>query len=328
MLVAAGVGMATVVLPLNAAAQDRPMSWLARPQRPPLRFTTAVLSTRLASSRVVPSGSVGYDVSYPNCGSAYPVTSRPAPPLGPVASAPGRAATSPPPLIPQSALRTARPLAPAVWATSRTNFGIVGVDSGYPFISATHPGNPCLKDEYTHAPNGALYINTGYDPSYLDASHTTTDCASRSSAVAGSTAQQQAWAVGCSEAQKDYAYAGSLGIKNPVPWWLDVELGNSWCGQPGTACTDLTLNRYSLQGVIDELQLVGSQPIGIYSNRTQWTAIVGSGTVTGAVYDWVASGTSTAQAAAAYCSSANSFSGAPVSIVQFMSNSTDFGYAC
>jgi len=96
----------------------------------------------------------------------------------------------------------------------------------------------------------------------------------------------------------------------------------------GTNCTDLTLNQYTIQGIIDTLTHIGAVPVGIYSNKTLWSAIVGSNTVHGQTADWVASGTSTAQAAAARCTSSNSFTGDPVTLVQYITGSVDRDYAC
>ena len=209
--------------------------------------------------------------------------------------------------------------------TATGSFGIVGVDSGWPFISSLHPGNPCLATEYAQASQAALYINTGFDPSYTDSNHTTTTCAANSGGVTGSASQKAAWAAGCSEAQKDLEYVKLQGIGDGARYWLDVELANSWCGQSGTNCTDLTLNQFSLQGVVDTLHAAGSANVGVYSTRAQWSAIVGSNRVAGVQADWVATRVRTAKRAARYCHS--SFTGAPVWLVQFL-GSYDRDYAC
>src|ERR1700687_1042834 len=275
-----------------------------------------------------PSGSIGYDISYLNCGTPYPTNVRPGPPPQvrvPLPAHVGRAEVPVP--LPQSPSRSTAFRTPLPFVKSGLGFGIVGVNSGYPFMS-THPGNPCLLDAYNHTPMASLYVNTGYDPIYTDANHTTADCTAQSASVAGSASQQAAWAVGCSEAQGDYAYASSNGITTPVGWWLDVETANSWCGQSGTNCTDLTLNQYTIQGIVHELRQLGAVPVVIYSNSYLWAAVVGTNTVLGAASDWYASGTSTSQSAAAYCSSSYSFSGAPVSLVQYLNGSGDRDYAC
>ncbi len=284
------------------------------------------------------SGSLGYDISYLQCsGSAASAVRQPAQ-VGPLSSAaPARSARTLQAgqaptawwAAPQRNPPAGSAAAPRTWWTHQgLSFGIIGVDSGYPFMSSQHPGNPCLASQYAHAPQPGLYVNTGYDPTYTDANHTTPDCANQSTFIAGTSAQKAAWAVGCSEAQGDYGYASSKGITSPTGWWLDVEIGNSWCGQPGTSCTDRSLNQYTIQGLIDELTHIGAVPIGIYSNNYQWHQLVGNLPVTGATSDWVAIGPGTAQQAATHCSSSDSFSGAPVSLVQFTIGTADRDYAC
>ena len=207
-------------------------------------------------------------------------------------------------------------------------FGVVGVDSGWPFISTVHPGNPCLADEYAHTATTQLYVNTGFDPVYTDANHTTPECATSSGNVAGTATQQAAWAAGCSEAQKDLAYVTQVGITNPTGWWLDVETSNSWCGQPGTNCTDLSLNQYALQGLVDTLYINATGTIGVYSTSYQWSSIVGSGSVARVSADWYATGQRSTKRISNYCGSRYSFSGAPVALVQYVPGSVDRDYAC
>src|SRR5256885_10741239 len=130
-----------------------------------------------ASALPYQSGTIGFDISYPQCNKAYPTNTRlGAPPavtphamsvtvrpLAVMTQTTTRADGTPPGRVSQPiAPVTLRPSAPSVPARG---FGIVGVDSGNPFISSTHPGNPCMADEYVRSPNPALYVNTGYDPS-------------------------------------------------------------------------------------------------------------------------------------------------------------------
>lgn len=250
------------------------------------------------AASVYPAGQVGYDISYPQCTSSYPTGA----------------------------------------------FGIVGVNQGYPFTYY----NPCFVSEWTAAQATAMgyasvYINTGYDPSYtkVDANHSTQDCVNRAGSVSGSSSQQRAWAVGCSEAERSVAYAscgsnvpGSCSsVISPAGWWLDVETANSWCGRPGTHCKDLTLNRYTLQGIVDTLQ-TGAQnpngaPVGVYSTPSAWTTVVGSNIVDDIAADWRATGVATTAEASPYCSSTGfTGNGAPVWLVQYLPGSTDADYAC
>ena len=141
------------------------------------------------------SGSIGYDISYLQCGTTYPSNVRTGNP--PAVSPTTRPSGSRGQFfgrLPQSTLGTGglRLAPPAVsTASPRASFGIVGVDSGYPFMSPAHPGNPCLADEYARTPQAGLYINTGYDPSYTDANHTSASCASQSAAVTGTADQKR-----------------------------------------------------------------------------------------------------------------------------------------
>jgi hypothetical protein len=208
-------------------------------------------------------------------------------------------------------------------------FGIVGVDSGWPFISSLHPGNACLAEEVAWTPDAGLYVNTGYDPSYTDINHTLTSCTTLSQNFTTlNPSYQAAWAVGCSEATKDLDYATSQNVSTQTGWWLDVETANSWCGQSGTNCSDLSLNQYTIQGLIDTFRVNSSAPVGIYSNSSMWSSITGGGwTPNGVASDWVAPGLHTGKHASSYCVP-NGFAGQPVSLVQWVSSSTDRDYAC
>jgi hypothetical protein len=202
----------------------------------------------------------------------------------------------------------------------RASFGIVGVNGGYPFTYY----NNCLAAEYAAAAktgNAATYINTGYDPSYtaIDGRHTTTDCASRSTSVSGTAAQQAAWAVGCSEAQRDLAYAANQSVAPSRAWWLDVETANSW------STSDLSLNRYTIQGIVETLRSAVATPIGVYSTSSQWSEITG-GYQPAVDANWVATGQSGLKRAKAFCASSG-FTGAPVWLVQYVAT-YDHDYVC
>jgi len=205
-------------------------------------------------------------------------------------------------------------------APSGLSFGIAGVNAGYPFTYY----NSCLATQYAAAAqtaNASLYINTGYDPSYaaVDGRHTEQDCATASAQVNATAAQQAAWAVGCSEAERDVAYAASQGATAPSAWWLDVETGNSW------STTDLSLNRYTLDGLIGRLRSATAVPVGIYSTSTQWNAITG-GYRPAVDATWVATGQRTAKRARTACT-AQSFTGAPIWLVQYLA-AYDHDLAC
>jgi len=199
-------------------------------------------------------------------------------------------------------------------------FGAVGVNGGYPFTYY----NQCLGAEYGAGPvnQTALYVNTGYDPSYtaIDGRHTEQDCADASTGIVATAEQQAAWAVGCSEAERDVLYAGSQGVTaNPMAWWLDVETSNSW------STSDLSLNRYTIDGLVTELRALTSSPIGVYSTSSQWQSITG-GFQPAVDGTWVATGTRTAKRARQACT-APSFTGVPVWLVQYV-GTYDHDIAC
>jgi hypothetical protein len=208
-------------------------------------------------------------------------------------------------------------------AAPAAKFGVVGVNAGYPFTYY----DSCLAAEYAAAArtgNVAVYVNTGYDPTYtaIDGRHTTQTCADSSAGVTGtpSPAQRAAWAVGCSEAQRDMAYATAQSATAPTTWWLDVEIANSW------STSDLTLNTYTIQGLIATLrQSISTVPIGIYSTASQWTAITG-GYKAPVDANWVATGQRTANRAKQSCGSAG-FTGANVWLVQYVAT-YDHDLAC
>lgn len=206
-------------------------------------------------------------------------------------------------------------------AAPQSSFGVVGVNAGYPFTYY----NTCLDAEFAAAAktgNAAVYVNTGYDPTYtaIDGRHTTLDCANASQGVTGDSAQQAAWAVGCSEAQRDISYATSQAVAQPSAWWLDVEIANSW------STSDLSLNRYAIQGLIDTLRSSTPAPIGIYSTAYQWNLITG-GFQPPVDANWLATGQRNLKRAKTYCSSTG-FTGAPLWLVQYVAAGYDHDYAC
>jgi hypothetical protein len=232
-------------------------------------------ATSLLANQAAPvaytHGSTGYDISFPQCGGAYPAGA----------------------------------------------FGIVGVNGGYPFVHY----NPCLADEYARSPKAALYINTGYDPIYtqVDGQHTIPECLTRSAVIQGSADQKAAWAVGCSEASRSVGYAASQGVTKPRGWWLDVETENSW------SSTDLSLNQFTVQGVVDTLRKTTSA-VGIYSTGYQWGKITGGLPVSGVTANWVATGSLSGEGAHSHCGTG--FSGAPVWLVQYIQGGFDTNYVC
>lgn len=180
---------------------------------------------------------------------------------------------------------------------SLATFALIGVNSGKSFST-----NPCLSRLWREAPTArALYVNSGLNPgNYPKAS---ADCQELGRRVLGAEEEQRAYAIGCGEAVYSVAAASAAGANNPEMWWVDVESSNSWSDQ------DLNLNRYSLQGEVDQLLALG-RPVGIYSTFRDWATITGYWTPNVALANWVAG-----SAPADVCGSPG-FSGAPVWLAQ------------
>lgn len=198
-------------------------------------------------------------------------------------------------------------------------FGIVGVNGGYPFTYY----NNCLAAEFAAAKrtgNAAVYINTGYSPKYtrIDGRHMLQDCATKSGSISGTRAQQMAWGVGCSEAERDMTYAAQQSVTGTTGWWLDVETANSW------STSDLSLNTYTINGIIATLRPNGT-PIGVYSTPAMWNAITG-GYQAPVDADWLATGQTSLTGAQAYCGGTG-FTGAAIWLVQYVTT-IDNDYAC
>jgi hypothetical protein len=229
-------------------------------------FATA--SAAAAQTDPYPSGTTGYDASYPsgNC--------------------------------------AAQPVGEA--------FAIVGVNGGRPFSF-----NGCLSSEYswatTHTGSVSLYINTGYSGAYRK--NIKADC------NFGTSAEQLAYGIGCSEAETSIADAASVGATTVAAWWLDVETGNSW------SSSNLALNRDTIQGAVNRLLNVYPTPsVGVYSDASFWSTITGGNgyTPSGLAADWLAAGQCPATA-----NSNIGFTQSPIWLLQQgTSQGVDSDYAC
>ena len=69
------------------------------------------------------------------------------------------------------------------------------------------------------------------------------------------SAGQQAWAIGCSEAQ--YALQQVPTPDTVTMWWLDEETANSW------SSSNLSLNLDAIDGAVSYAQTYGGVPTGV-----------------------------------------------------------------
>jgi hypothetical protein len=107
------------------------------------------------------------------------------------------------------------------------------------------------------------------------------------------------------------AYSHRFGV-DPKLWWLDVENNSGW--------TSRIMNDNVIEGAADALRSQGLT-IGIYSTKSQWTAITGGLALPG-VQIWSAGAgklTGPGQTATAYCRSSgdHTFAGGHLSLVQW-----------
>jgi hypothetical protein len=207
---------------------------------------------------VIPSGSVGYDVNWPQC------------------AASGSDQTGVMPGPPDDA-----------YGTSAFTIAVIGVDGW-----AVNDYNSCLAAEAEWAeaaryPRGShesgttpydlyMFLNSPAENSTLDLTGPAGSCDSLSGAAWASCL---AYNYGYNAAVAAVKYATAKGAHASI-WWLDIE--NDICA-PGMwndegngqwwSC-DLSLNATTIQGSIDALRSLDITP-GIYCTRVQWRDITG-----------------------------------------------------
>jgi hypothetical protein len=257
------------------------------------------------------SPETGYDISFPQCGEAFP-TGQSFAIVGVNDGAP-------------NSLNPCFGTSPSYPSTS---------DSELHWAVETSSGPP---------PNASLYMNTAdpgdvYDGAlvtdwptsgpapygYGDCT-TTTVTTNSGPATAGADSPACAWTYGADAANADLSWLGSAassvgvsGAASSYPWWLDVETGNLW--QQGSA--GQAMNVAVLQGMDAALAAAGATSIGVYSTSYQWGIITGgtsSGTpALGGLANWIP-GANTVAGAEAACSD-SSFTGGPVTLTQWTTN--------
>lgn len=198
-------------------------------------------------------------------------------------------------------------------------FAILGVNNGRAFTQ-----NRCLASEYQYAANKKLSIAYVMN---LNSPRGTTGVDGRVAARTGCLSDDATclhYNYGWSAAQDAYDYTRqtlqSLGVsQDPTTWWMDIEIMNYWS-------PNRSLNARVIQGAIDFFhEEVDGATIGVYSVRSMWQTIVGASYQPG-VPEWLAGARSLASASS-LCSQ-KSFTGGPITLVQYATRSLDVDYAC
>lgn len=184
-----------------------------------------------ASPAGATTGDAGYDVSWPQCtGSAF---------------------TSVPPGMPE--------------------FGVVAVNRG-----VGRSTNDCFGEQATWAaslPQGPMLYVNGADPGPTSGNWPASGRTSPAPCVSGSSTSDTgcAYDYGWDLAGDDLARAAgqSAFSATSVPWWIDVEVANSWV-------LDGLMDTASIQGMVDRLRSAGIPDVGVYALPSDWATITGS----------------------------------------------------
>jgi hypothetical protein len=242
-------------------------------------------------------GTTGYDISYPQCGGAYPS---------------GRA-----------------------FGVVGVNGGLANDANGC-FSSELSWALQSQGLTSPPQPPASLYINTA-DPGPGVADWPASGSSAAYGICGGGWTPACAYVYGEQRAGYSYGLVNSVdpSVASSAPWWLDIETANSWATSGTPAYSAADLNIATIRGFIDGLKSDGANgPIGIYSTASQWQSITGltSTSTTNSWYpyfsnspNWVA-GARALREARANCSA--SFTGGHVALAQYPSGGFDADYAC
>jgi hypothetical protein len=238
----------------------------------------------------------GYDISYPQCGGAYPSS----PAFGLVGVDGGLANDA-----------NACLASELSWALAAPGL--------------TNPPQPAAS----------LYVNTadpGPAPGVTD--WPTSGSSSAYGTCDGTWSTACAYVYGEQRASYSYGLVQAVNpsVAAGAPWWLDIETANSWAGGTTAGYTDL--NIAAIRGFVDGLHGAGAAlPVGIYSTATQWNQITGlTAQSTAAALggtsppDWVAGGGGL-RGAKSRCTSGG-FTGIAPTLAQYSSSGYDADLRC
>ncbi len=254
---------------------------------------TTAASASGATSSAVPAASVGYDISFPQCGGSLPTGIG----FGVVGVNDGRPLTTNPCLSTE-----------IQWATT----GLATTPQFY--VNTANPGpsnNPAWPTTQTFPEvcTGADSVGCSYDYGWN----------------AGSGSLQ---AVIAAETALGTSAPGTAATS--APWWLDVETGNSWQSlRTGVAPSQgqFVNDQAMIQGELAFLSGRGIHTVGVYSTSYQWGEIAGATGTTFAAYDaWLPGYASLAEAQTACTYPA--FTGGRTAMIQYSSNALDGDYIC
>lgn len=284
-------------------------------------------SAALASAHGSASTPTGNDISYPQCGSAFPtgqafglvgvnggLANNPNPCLGPYQG--GRVATS-----------------ELYWAQATSSGALAAQPRAGLYLNTADPANSYNGQPIADWPkdNGG----GGSDPYGT--------CSTDQASGLGANSTACAWQYGWNRAQEDitvFFSNATSALAGAVPndpagyrWWLDIETVNSW--QSGPAGEQM--NDADIEGMVAYLLGLSnpSPQVGIYSTSSQWGSVTGGPTVIGSgvagatisnMPDWIAG--ARRQSGAQQNCSQHAFSGGGVQLAQWMGHPFDGDVVC
>jgi hypothetical protein len=240
--------------------------------------------------RIVPTGTTGADVSWPQCEGANLGSEPSGASFGIVGVNDGLAGTENPCLS-----------AALGWESHLTYHSPALV-----YVNTADPGNS-VADWPAQNPSGPV------NP-YGSCSDV-----SRHGKLVGADSKACAWDYGYNKAIQDVGWVSS---SSTVHWWLDVETESSWQSGKGA-----DLNEADLDGMLAALP---AHTVGVFSTSYQWGQIVGPSLdshshALGTLPEWIPSGADSATTAD--CSTLPTFTTGTVEFVQY-TTSSDYDIAC
>jgi len=235
-----------------------------------------------------PSRPIGYDVSYPQCGTALPSDVA----FGIVGVNGGRVYSPNPCLAPEELEQSQ-----LAWAGREAEL----------YANTANPG----PDHSSYWPSGqaAPRACDAHDADSLDCAY---DYGWYAAADSYASALAAYVALGWTDADATHIPVAST-------WWLDVEVANSWRKDPAR-------NVAALQGAVDYLESMGAGSVGFYSAPRMWQKITGGTDAFAGHPSWTA-GASTLEQAEGICQRPG-FTGGPVEMAQYFANGFDANHRC
>lgn len=255
-----------------------------------LASLSLVLPATAAAGRPAPAPT-GYDISYPQCGGAFPTNV-----LFGIAGVNDGIVYSANPC-----LGTGDGPSELAWAEQSDATAIL-------YASTADPG-PTLS---SHWPTGQTW------PEYCDPA--ATDSAACSYDYGWNAAADSYRDAVNAYVSLGQAAAGATQTPAPNEWWLDVETANSWEANTANNVSDL-------EGAVAYLQSQSATSVGFYSSATNWQTITGDTTAFSTLPSWRPSSGPREKTAQSFCGTTG-VTGGPVKYSQYTSGGSDADVQC